>query len=284
MWAVLRVVYLLHAVLGQRGRPPGAPPRLVCSAPGPPGAPGHPAPSGPQGPQGPVGAPGRDGRDGRRGERGEKGDAASRGRVGPTGRQGEWGERGPAGKRGPGGEGGAGGPSGFPGANGALGARGARGGRGAAGRCRCGGPGPRAAFSAGITTSYPPEDTPILFNKVLFNDGGHYDPATGKFLCAAAGVFFFSYHITLANKHLAIGLVLNGEYRVKTFDANTGNHDVASGSTAVALRPGDQVWLQIFFLDQNGLFSDPSWADSVFSGFLLYADSASLDALVEDRA
>ena len=99
--------------------------------------------------------------------------AASRGRVGPTGRLGERGERGPAGKRGPGGVDGGGGPPGFPGPNGPLGDQGPRGGPGAAGRCRCGGPGPRAAFSAGITTSYPPEDTPILFNKVLLNQRTH---------------------------------------------------------------------------------------------------------------
>ncbi|CAL8252090.1 unnamed protein product [Merluccius merluccius] len=286
MWAVLRVVCLLHCVLGQlaEGKTKGGPPRLVCSIPGSPGSPGQPGTAGSQGLQGPVGVPGRDGRDGRRGERGEKGDAGSKGRVGPTGRHGERGDRGLGGKRGPGGEGGGAGPPGFPGPNGLQGAKGERGRPGVAGMCRCGSLVPRAAFSVGITSSYPPENTPIRFNKVLFNEGGHYNPRTGKFICAYPGVYYFSYDITLANKHLAIGLVQNGEFRIKTFDANTGNHDVASGSTIMFLNPEDEVWLEIFFHDQNGLFSDQSWADSLFSGFLLYADTNYLDALAEDYA
>ncbi|XP_075276681.1 complement C1q tumor necrosis factor-related protein 7 isoform X3 [Opisthocomus hoazin] len=86
----------------------------------------------------------------------------------------------------------------------------------------------------------------------------------------------------LSNKHLAIGLVHNGKYRIKTFDANTGNHDVASGSTVIYLQPEDEVWLEIFYTDQNGLFSDPTWADSLFSGFLLYVDTDYLDALSDE--
>jgi len=120
------------------------------------------------------------------------------------------------------------------------------------------------------------------FNKVLLNEGGNYDPQTGKFMCSLPGIYFFSYHITLANKHLAIGLVHNGQYRIKTFDANTGNHDSASGSTAMFLNPEDQVWLEIFFKDQNGLFAEPGWSDSLFSGFLLYADTDYMDTLAEE--
>ncbi|XP_012415322.1 complement C1q tumor necrosis factor-related protein 7 [Trichechus manatus latirostris] len=33
---------------------------------------------------------------------------------------------------------------------------------------------------------------------------------------------------------------------------------------------------------QNGLFSDPGWADSLFSGFLLYVDTDYLDSISED--
>lgn len=204
--------------------------------------------------------------------------------MGPTGRLGARGERGPAGKRGPTGEGSGEGPPGSTGPDGSPGDKGERGRQGAAGLCRCGSLVPQAAFSVGITNSYPPENTPIRFNKVLFNEGGHYNTQTGKFICAYPGVYFFSYDITLANKHLAIGLVQNGEFRVKTFDGNTGNHDVASGSALMFLNPEDEVWLEIFFLDQNGLFYDQSWADSLFSGFLLYADTNYLDTLAEDYA
>ncbi|KAJ7986526.1 hypothetical protein DPEC_G00340780 [Dallia pectoralis] len=262
------------------------PESLGCSfcVPGLPGSPGKPGPNGLPGADGNVGIPGRDGRDGRRGEKGEKGEAGGTGKVGPRGKLGVRGDRGPGGKRGPNGEKGDGGQPGPPGPLGKRGEKGQQGPRGTVGVCRCGSLVPKAAFSVGITSSYPAEKEPIKFNKVLFNEGGHYNPATGKFICAYPGIYYFSYDITLANKHLAIGLVQNGQYRIKTFDANTGNHDVASGSTVMSLNPEDEVWLEIFFQDQNGLFADASWSDSLFSGFLLYADTNYLDSLAEDYA
>ncbi|KAM4629106.1 complement C1q tumor necrosis factor-related protein 7 [Polymixia lowei] len=286
MWTLMGTVCLCHCVFGQllQAKVKGAPPRLICSVPGLPGTPGKPGPSGPPGADGNVGIPGRDGRDGRKGEKGEKGDTGVKGKVGPTGKIGERGNRGPAGKQGPTGERGDLGTPGLQGQLGDKGDKGERGLRGSAGICRCGSLVPKSAFSVGITSSYPAEMAPIKFNKILFDEGGHYNPQTGKFICAYPGIYYFSYDITLANKHLAIGLVQNGQYRIKTFDANTGNHDVASGSTVMLLNPEDEVWLEIFYTDQNGLFADPGWADSLFSGFLVYADTNYLDTLAEDYA
>ncbi|KAG5849756.1 hypothetical protein ANANG_G00075090 [Anguilla anguilla] len=228
MWLLVGVFFCLcPCALEQQlgGRLKEATPRLICSAPGVPGSPGKPGPGGSAGPHGDMGLPGRDGRDGRKGERGEKGDA------GPSRAYGEDGSArrpGPRGQERPGGLDGDGGPPGAGGPPGEKGDKGQRGPRGTPGICRCGSLVPKSAFSVGITTSYPAERLPIKFNKVLFDEGGHYSPQTGKFTCAYPGIYYFSYDITLANKHLAIGLVHNGQYRIKTFDANTGNHDVAS--------------------------------------------------------
>ncbi|KAE8629180.1 hypothetical protein XENTR_v10000388 [Xenopus tropicalis] len=256
--------------------------RYVCSIPGLPGPPGSPGRNGQTGPHGRIGLPGRDGRDGRKGEKGEKGTAGLRGKTGPLGPTGDRGDQGEMGKKGPVGEAGDNGELGPKGPLGPRGPKGERGERGEPGICKCGNIILKSAFSVGITTSYPQERLPILFNKILFNEGEHYNPSVGKFICAIPGIYYFSYDITLANKHLAISLVHNGQYKIKTFDANTGNHDVASGSTLVYLKPEDEVWLEIFYTDQNGLFSDPSWADSLFSGFLLYADTDYMNALSED--
>ncbi|XP_073465978.1 complement C1q tumor necrosis factor-related protein 7 [Aquarana catesbeiana] len=256
--------------------------RYVCSIPGLPGSPGSPGANGLAGPHGRIGLPGRDGRDGRKGEKGEKGDTGLRGKTGRLGPIGEKGDQGETGKRGPNGSLGDKGEIGPDGPAGPKGDKGSRGDLGEPGVCKCGNIVLKSAFSVGITTSYPQERLPIVFNKVIFNEGEHYNPSTGKFICAIPGIYYFSYDITLANKHLAITLVQNGEYKIKTFDANTGNHDVASGSTLLYLKPEDEVWLEIFYTDQNGLFSDPSWADSLFSGFLLYADTDYLNALSDD--
>ncbi|KAL8207602.1 UNVERIFIED_CONTAM: Complement C1q tumor necrosis factor- protein 7 [Gekko kuhli] len=256
--------------------------RYICSIPGLPGPAGPIGVGGVPGPHGRIGIPGRDGRDGRKGEKGEKGNPGLRGKTGPVGAPGEKGAQGESGKKGPPGMGGAKGDVGSVGPAGPKGDKGAQGEPGAPGVCKCGKIVLKSAFSVGITTSYPEERLPIIFNKVLFNEGGHYNPSTGKFICAIPGIYYFSYDITLANKHLAIGLVHNGKFRIKTFDANTGNHDVASGSTVMYLQAEDEVWLEIFYTDQNGLFADPTWADSLFSGFLLYVDTDYHNALSDD--
>ncbi|XP_053560102.1 complement C1q tumor necrosis factor-related protein 7 [Bombina bombina] len=257
--------------------------RYICSIPGSPGPPGLPGANGATGPHGRIGLPGRDGRDGRKGEKGEKGTPGLRGKTGPLGPIGERGDQGEPGKKGPEGLSGDKGELGPDGPVGAKGNKGQRGETGEPGVCKCGSIMLKSAFSVGITTSFPQERLPILFNKVLFNEEEHYNPATGKFICAIPGIYYFSYDITLADKHLAITLMHNGESKIKTFDANTGNHDVASGSTLIYLKPEDEVWLEIFYTDQNGLFSDPSWADSLFSGFLLYVDTDYMDTLSEDE-
>ncbi|XP_072107990.1 complement C1q tumor necrosis factor-related protein 7 isoform X3 [Mobula birostris] len=258
-------------------------PKLICSAPGFPGLPGPPGANGTPGPHGRIGLPGRDGRDGRPGEKGEKGAAGIRGKTGHDGHLGDKGDKGPAGKAGIRGQSGLKGKSGPTGSSGPKGNKGQKGDPGPPGVCKCGSLVLKSAFSVGITTSYPTERTPIIFNKILLNEGGHYTSSSGKFICAIPGIYYFSYEITLANKHLALALVHNGEYRIRTFDANTGNHDVSSGSTVMYLKPEDEVWLEIFEYEQNGLFSDPNWTDSLFSGFLLYADADYLDALAEDE-
>lgn len=196
---------------------------------------------------------------------GESGRTGNPGKPGVKGRQGVIGKAGPRGLKG------LRGPPGVAGKQGHKGEVGDTGQRGAPGGCNCGSPA-RSAFSVAVTKSYPKERTPIRFSRILLNEGNHYNASSGKFDCAIPGVYYFTYDITLANKHLAIGLVHNGQYKIKTFDANTGNHDVASGSTVLHLKEADQVWLQIFYSEQNGLFFDPFWTDSTFTGFLIYPD------------
>ncbi|MBN3316376.1 C1QT2 protein, partial [Atractosteus spatula] len=207
---------------------------------------------------------------------GAQGRPGNSGKPGLKGRQGVVGKAGPSGKKGPRGN------RGLPGASGAKGEAGDSGGAGLPGGCLCGATLARSAFSVAVSKSYPKERLPIQFDRVLLNEGGHYNASDGKFVCAVPGVYYFTYDITLANKHLAIGLVHNGQYKIRTFDANTGNHDVASGSTVLRLQRGDEVWLQIFYSEQNGLFFDPFWTDSLFTGFLIYPDQDFLNE-VEGR-
>lgn len=248
------------------------PAQLLCSMPGPPGPPGLPGAPGASGSIGRMGFPGKDGKDGKDGDKGEKGEQGDQGRQGNPGKAGSKGKQGVIGKHGPRGTKGPRGDPGQAGVPGLKGKAGDTGEDGLPGVCKCGINFAKCAFSVAATKSYPKERLPIKFNKVLMNEGGHYNASSGKFVCGIPGIYFFTYDITLANKHLAIGLVHNGQYKIKTFDANTGNYDVASGSTILRLARGDEVWLQIFYSEQNGLFYDPYRTDSLFTGFLIYPD------------
>ncbi|XP_077387353.1 uncharacterized protein c1qtnf2 [Festucalex cinctus] len=245
---------------------------LVCSLPGAMGPAGNPGAPGSPGAMGPMGAPGKDGPDGQDGEKGDKGDGGDHGRPGNPGKPGLKGREGLIGRAGPRGLKGQRGSPGPAGQRGQKGDEGDAGQIGEAGGCDCG-TAARSAFSVAVSKSYPKERTPIRFSRILLNEGNHYNASSGKFVCAVPGIYYFTYDITVANKHLAIGLVHNGQYKIKTFDANTGNHDVASGSTVLHLQHLDQVWLQIFYSEQNGLFFDPFWTDSTFTGFLVSADT-----------
>ncbi|XP_058918677.2 complement C1q tumor necrosis factor-related protein 2 isoform X1 [Kogia breviceps] len=247
-------------------------PQLICSLPGPQGPPGPPGSPGTSGMVGRMGFPGKDGQDGQDGDRGDSGEEGSPGRTGNRGKPGPKGKAGAIGRAGPRGPKGVSGAPGKHGTPGKKGPKGKKGEPGLPGPCSCGSGHAKSAFSVAVTKSYPRERLPIKFDKILMNEGGHYNTSSGKFVCGVPGIYYFTYDITLANKHLAIGLVHNGQYRIRTFDANTGNHDVASGSTILALKQGDEVWLQIFYSEQNGLFYDPYWTDSLFTGFLIYAD------------
>ncbi|XP_007904847.1 complement C1q tumor necrosis factor-related protein 2 [Callorhinchus milii] len=246
--------------------------QVSCSVAGSRGAVGSPGVTGAPGTIGRMGFPGKDGADGKDGQKGEKGDEGARGKPGISGKPGVNGIRGAIGKAGPRGPKGFAGDPGTPGVDGPKGGAGVRGEPGIPGICKCGMNLARCAFSVAITRSYPRERMPIKFDKILLNEGGFYNSSSGKFICGIPGIYYFSYDITLSNKHLAIGLVHNGQYHIRTFDANTGNHDVASASTIIYLKSQDEVWLQIFYSEQNGLFYDPHWADSLFTGFLLYVD------------
>uniref|UniRef100_A0A8C1YRE2 Otolin 1a n=1 Tax=Cyprinus carpio TaxID=7962 RepID=A0A8C1YRE2_CYPCA len=214
---------------------------------------------GPQGPKGDMGVPGLNGTDGLPGAKGSKGD------PGPPGKQGE---PGPPGPHGPPGQ------RGMPGMKGTRGLKGARGVRGFKGLKGEPAVQKRSAFSVGLfpSRSFPPPGLPIKFDKVIYNEEGHWDPHASKFNCTHGGVYVFSYYITVRNRPLRAALVVNGIRKLRTRDSLYGQDiDQASNMAVLRLSSGDQVWLETL-RDWNGVYSS-SEDDSTFSGFLLYADA-----------
>ncbi|NWZ33768.1 C1QT5 protein, partial [Brachypodius atriceps] len=210
-------------------------PGLCSGQPGIPGTPGL---------HGGQGLPGRDGRDGR---------------DGATGMPGEKGDMGPPGVPGPRGE------VGSPGVDGLHGEKGAQ------GECAVA---PRSAFSAKRSESRSPPlaDQPILFDVVLINEQGHYDPATGKFTCEVPGLYYFAVHATVYRTSLQFDIMKNG-HSIASFFQYYGNWPKPtslSGGTLVRLEPEDEVWVQVGVGDYIGFYASVK-TDSTFTGFLVYS-------------
>ncbi|XP_036936538.1 otolin 1b [Acanthopagrus latus] len=222
---------------------------------------------GERGDSGPPGIPGAMGIPGINGKHGAPGPVGVRGDPGPPGAQGEPGVRGSQGPQGIRGMIGPKGDRGYPGMRGERGFRGFKGAKGS------GVPQKRSAFSVGISPrkSFPPSGFPIRFDKVFYNEENHFNVTSNSFTCVHAGVYVFSFHITVRNQPLRATLVVNGSRRVRTRDSLYGQ-DIDQASTLVVLRlaVGDQVWMETF-RDWNGAYAS-SEDDSIFSGFLLYSD------------
>uniref|UniRef100_A0A2K5L4I9 C1q domain-containing protein n=1 Tax=Cercocebus atys TaxID=9531 RepID=A0A2K5L4I9_CERAT len=245
--------------------------------------PGRPSSSGKNGTSGetgergtrPMGEKGLRGETGPQGQKGIKGDVGPtgpegpRGDIGPLGPTGLPGSMGPIGKPGPKGEAGSMGPQGEPGVRGIRGWKGDRGEKGKMGETLVL---PKSAFTVGLTvlSKFPSSDVPIKFDKIPYNKFNHYDIATGKFTCHIAGVYYFTYHITVFSRNVQVSLVKNGVKILHTKDAYMSSEDQASGGIVLQLKLGDEVWLQVTGGERfNGLFADED--DTTFTGFLLFS-------------
>lgn len=130
---------------------------------------------------------------------------------------------------------------------------------------------PRSAFSMGLTSRVTTANVPIRFNKLFYNEEGHYDVASGKFRCVIPGVYYFTYHLTIYPKDTRVSLYKNDRAIMFTFDQfEENNLDQASGSIILRLEVGDLVQLQVYGEEKHGEIYADNTNDSTFSGFLLY--------------
>lgn len=125
---------------------------------------------------------------------------------------------------------------------------------------------PQSAFSVKLSGPFPGPSQPIVFQEVLYNHQGHFNPATGVFTCSVPGVYQFGFDIELFQSAVKVGLIRNGT-QIRDKQAEAGDsHEQASGSSILELEKGDRVWLESK-LDKEE--SEKGTTHTVFYGFLL---------------
>ncbi len=126
------------------------------------------------------------------------------------------------------------------------------------------------AFTAQLTTPFPPVGQPVVFNKILYNGNQNYNSQTGIFTCKIPGIYYFVYHVNCKGNNVWVGLYRNNEPVMYTYDEYKKSYlDQASGSAVLPLQFGDTVHIQLPSDQAAGLYAGP-YVHSSFSGYLLY--------------
>lgn len=94
-----------------------------------------------------------------------------------------------------------------------------------------------------------PAGHPLIFNKILTNEGGAYNRDTGIFTAPQDGIYIFSYsmHVNRDGQSF-LQLVRNGAQVVGSVTESFEDYgDTQGGSTAViSLFANDEVWVEVF--------------------------------------
>ncbi|XP_003941621.3 EMILIN-1 [Saimiri boliviensis] len=194
------------------------------------------------------------------------------GEAGPPGPPGLQGPPGPAGPPGSPGKDGQEGPIGPPGPQGEQGVEGAP-----------AAPVPRVAFSAALSLPWSEPGT-VPFDRVLLNDGGGYDPKTGKFTAPLAGRYFLSAVLTghrnekveavLSRSNQGVARIDSGGYEPEGLENKPVAESQPSPGTLgvlsliLPLQAGDTVCIDLVM----GPLAHSQEPLTIFSGALLYED------------
>lgn len=133
----------------------------------------------------------------------------------------------------------------------------------------------RSAFSAALSTSFPSPDLPVKFTKVFYNQK-NFIVGMGIYVAPINGTYVFSYHLTVSDRPLVVGLFHN--FRPILISTDTRPLGTTSHTIVLALAKGDGVWLQVKDSVSNGMVTGAE-TSSVFSGYLLYPDRCEMGML-----
>ena len=132
------------------------------------------------------------------------------------------------------------------------------------------------AFSAYLSHSINHlTNVPIRFDRVLLNDGGHYNPATGAFTAPLSGVYMFTFTFD-TKASTFVRLSIDG---VNQVDGVSNRHPNAAGNSIentggntciVHVNHGQAVLVEVYEISDTVINSSERFRLTTFSGFLLY--------------
>ncbi|XP_062598300.1 multimerin-2-like [Saccostrea cucullata] len=133
--------------------------------------------------------------------------------------------------------------------------------------------GKKVAFTAGVTSSSTSWNSgTLVFNKVINNVGGGYNPNTGIFTAPLNGDYVFYVSIQSAGADfydIYVDIVFNGSSKVRAMAYNYNSNDLhETGTNMVTLRlqQGDTVWVKHH--SGTGYYTHSDAPITTFSGFL----------------
>ncbi|XP_062598299.1 multimerin-2-like [Saccostrea cucullata] len=134
--------------------------------------------------------------------------------------------------------------------------------------------GKKVAFTAGVTSgSSSWSSGTLVFNKVINNVGGGYNPNTGIFTAPLNGDYVFYVSIQSYgndNSDLHVDIVFNGSIKVRALAYSYNSNDLyETGTNMVSLRlqQGDTVWVKHH--SGKGYYTHSDAPITTFSGFLI---------------
>ncbi|XP_053393542.1 complement C1q tumor necrosis factor-related protein 7-like [Mercenaria mercenaria] len=114
---------------------------------------------------------------------------------------------------------------------------------------------------------------PIIYNKVLLNEGSAYNNNSGMFTCPTDGLYVFYFSVSTNGVHQVVAkLVVDGTNQVDAISVTFHTYHEAQGGNLVvlSLQSGQQVWVANYrYVDKSVQDSNAS-RFSTFSGILLY--------------
>jgi hypothetical protein len=115
-------------------------------------------------------------------------------------------------------------------------------------------------------------DAILVFEKVIVNEGEHYDPYDGVFVAPQKGVYLFSWTVSGHSTNYIVTELVVEQNTISSAGEKNGNGGYPSGSmTALCkMEKGDHAWIRTTGVTgEHRIYSKDNYPQSSFLGLLI---------------